>query len=184
MSKPGSKSDNPRTWTCLKLPDGCPCRCHAIHKVRREQGYSSIVRWTEAEYALLKYGFRNNMLMGEITELFREKSKTDSQIHVRTTHALKSQADSIHLYAKDYWWSQKELAFIFHVGDKVITYWRLMGFLVGKPRGSWWSFGRKDVEKFCLKWGGLLFDPETVSDVKLQALGRQAVVNRQNGVAS
>lgn len=175
----GSKSRNEKTWPCLKLPDGCPCRCHNL-RARDSTRKTPARNWSHEEEELLKRGLRESRSFHEISQTFQQASIWDIRIKPRSYRSLSSKAMALGLSSRENWWSQKDLEHILAVDAGTIVLWRHLGHIVGVSRGVWWTYTKTEVKRFVRRWADVLFDPDKVRDAELRALAQTASAALRN----
>jgi hypothetical protein len=167
-------------WLCLELPDGCPCRCHAIQAAKAQQrrpgGYIS---WNPQQLEFLRTALDEGLSVEEIADEFARRAQYNGQFVPRTKVAIESQIHTLGWSIREAYWSITEVAQLLGVSTEVTSQWAHMNLLgsvnklSNQPR-SWTRLRKTDVKAFVERWAGILFDPEKIKDSKLKVAGLAA----------
>jgi hypothetical protein len=164
------------SWTCLKSPKGCACRCHTIRS-RAEIAQTSI-NWNDEQERFLYECIEKGMVYQQIAQAFAEKARTDGAFVPRKASALEARARYLGWRPYDYVWSLQDLCKIFGLRPEVVSHWHRMGLLTSNSNGSRAvkRILRTEVKEFVLRWSGILFDPSTITEPSLTIAARAGAI--------
>lgn len=181
-----SKGVGKGSWPCLRLPNGCPCRCHDIRgkQKARARKNRSLRDWTPAQEQVILDGLVKGLTYRDISVQMNQLARTSTRFQPRTPGSIRLKVFAMGLSVREYWRSQAEMALLFNVSPFTVSKWRITGKIEAVPWGNsiWWRFLNADVEKFVDDWAGKLFQPEQIQDASLQQRAQVAAIKNTRGM--